>query len=133
MPIFYIKKKITVNVKGVKQDRYKAAMYRNGMISQKKVATRINKGSTVAEAEVKGILSDLQAVLEDLLLEGFTVQMDFGTFRPTVQARAVKDPKDVTADTIKNKKFSFTPSTRLKEKMKGVTLRYLDLNKVPHV
>ena len=89
---------------------------RIGQKSEKEIAEALTRNTTLSRGEASLVLDELQAVIINSLLDGYTVQMgDWGSFQLTVSSDGVDTEADCTADKIKAVNIRFRPGKGMKE------------------
>ena len=133
MAIQYFKFKTKVSVNGVSEDKYVARMRQELNIGLDQMAEMIEKKSTVSRGDIMGVLSELETTACWMLENGHPVTLGlFGTFYPSIEAKAMDTPEEVTASSIKRFKCIFKPSMFFRNRFKEVKFVLGD-NKVREV
>ena len=84
------------------------------------VASQIEAQSTVSSADVKGVLDQLQTVVQEQLRAGRSVRLgDLGSFRPTLSSFRSDTEAGVSARNIKKVNVIYTPSGSLRRALKS--------------
>ena len=84
------------------------------------VASQIEAQSTVSSADVKGVLDQLQIIVQEQLRAGRSVRLgDLGSFRPTLTSMPADTEADVSARNIKKVNVVYTPSGALRRTLKS--------------
>ena len=84
------------------------------------VASQIEAQSTVSSADVKGVLDQLQIVVQEQLRAGRSVRLgDLGSFRPTLSSSRSDTEAGVSAKNIKRVNVIYTPSGSLRRALKS--------------
>lgn len=84
------------------------------------VASQIEAQSTVSAADVKGVLDQLQTVIQEQLRAGRSVRLgDLGSFRPTLSSSRSDTEAAVSARNIKRVNVIYTPSGSLRRALKS--------------
>ena len=84
----------------------------------------IEHSTSLSEADVKAVINAMQYHIVRYLQQGNSVRLgDLGSFRPTVSAASVTDPKDVKVELVKNVRVRFTPSGRIARELDRKNVR----------
>ncbi|MBR1792795.1 MAG: hypothetical protein IJ764_04065 [Bacteroidales bacterium] len=110
---YYRKRAIVIN-RGEEKEKQKwmPAVASVSSVSTRKLASDIEKESTVSIADIMAVLYALPGVVRRYLAEGHTVKLDgMGTFRLSIQCQGtlVDSEEAVTPDQITNIKVQFVP------------------------
>ena len=90
---------------------------------------QVTKVGFVPRGTVKSVLDGLIDSLITYMEIGDSVSLgEFGTFRPSFGCKSQDDEKEVTTDTLKNRKIIFTPGSIFKGMIKSVSIQKLDLD-----
>ena len=83
---------------------------------------QIEKYCSLTESDVKGALSALETVIGRMLTEGHSVRLSrIGSFRPGIRVKQSEKSADkVTEDSIDSVGCLFTPSSTVKQALRGV-------------
>ena len=73
------------------------------------VAERVQKNASVKISDVNAVLHELKDVLQDLLAEGYRIQLEgIGTFKPSLSSSGAETPEECTvAACLKKTKVLF--------------------------
>lgn len=102
---------------------YPKLVKEGGTIRTPQIAEIIASMTSLTEGDVYNSVKSLIRVMNDKLMNGFSVSLDeLGTFTAIARAggKGVKDPRDVNASQIKSLRIQFTPSYT-RTPMEGVT------------
>lgn len=93
-----------------------------GQKSEKEIAEALTKNTTLNSGEATMAINELQSVIVDFLLDGYTVQMgDWGSFQITLNCEGA-DTEDVcTVDNIKSVNMRFRPGKDIKNSLAEAT------------
>lgn len=95
-----------------------------GTLSEKEVARRIADETTLNPKEAEMALAQLEKVLINGLLDGYTVKIgDWGSFQVTVNAEGSELEKDAAATKITKVNIRFTAGKSLREAAQKATFR----------
>lgn len=84
--------------------------------TEKEIAEALSKNTTLSRGEASLVLDELQLVILNALLDGYSVQMgDWGSFQLTVNCTGVDTEVDCTADKITSVNIRFRPGNQMKE------------------
>jgi predicted histone-like DNA-binding protein len=130
--MYYIKSKGNVYIKGVKEEKYFARIFRGANVSLDQIAQEISHATSVSYPDVVAALKAFEIHVSNHVLQGNAIFFEsLGAFIPKIKAQACATKEDVTAETIKRVTCRFFPSVAFKNTLKGVTLEYKDLSKIP--
>lgn len=105
--------------------KYYAQKAISPFVDIEQVAARIEKESTVSEADIKAVLSALQGIVIDELQRGNSVRLgDLGLFHTTITSIGEDEAKNVTADSIRRVKVQFSKSSRMNKAMQRSSLQF---------
>lgn len=100
--------------------KYYAQIARVNPVDLSEVASQIEAQSTVSAADVKGVLDQLQTVIQEQLRNGRSIRLgDLGSFRPTLSSRPSSTAEEVSASNIKKVNVIYTPSGAMQRAMKA--------------
>ena len=89
-------------------------------LAEKKVIAEASVRSGIAKGALKGAWDAIGEVLKAWLTEGHSVAIPgLGTLRFSVSGQSVEDVNDVAKELIKSRKVVYTPSTDIKDELKG--------------
>jgi predicted histone-like DNA-binding protein len=90
--------------------------------SEKEIATALTKNTTMNVGEASMAINEVQSVILNSLLDGYTVKMgDWGTFRITLNYEGAETRETCTVDRIKNVNIRFFPGKLMKEALAKAT------------
>jgi len=123
MPLNYKASQSSLKTKEGDQLWYPTLVKEGGTVRTPKIAEIIAEKSSLTEGDVYNVVKSLIRVMNDKLMNGFSVCLDeLGTFTAIARAggQGVKNPEDVSASQIKSLRIQFTPSYK-RTPMEGVT------------
>lgn len=133
MALDFYKVKRTMQVKGVKEERYVARLIRKPKVTQEMVIDRIVERGTASRGDVEMVIGQLVIQIGQVLENGQSLKLDrFGIFRPAFKCKSVTKPEEVDVDTIQDIVARFTVSGEMNQKMKNATVRFVDLDAKKH-
>ncbi|MGP1514783.1 MAG: HU family DNA-binding protein [Bacteroidales bacterium] len=133
MALDFYKVKRTMQVKGVKEERYVARLIRKPKVTQEMVIDRIVERGTASRGDVEMVIGQLAIQIGQVLENGQSLKLDrFGIFRPAFKCKSVTKPEEVDVDTIQDIVARFTVSGEMNQKMKNATVRFVDLDAKKH-
>lgn len=95
-----------------------------GTLNEREVAKRISDETTLNPKEAEMALAQLEKVLINGLLAGYTVQLsNWGTFQITVNAKGTDTEKEVNASKITKVNVRFIAGKGLREAAQKATFR----------
>jgi len=90
--------------------------------SEKEIAAALTKNTTLSIGEASMVIDELQSVILNFLLDGYTVQMgDWGTFHITLNCEGAESQETCTTDHIKNINIRFLPGKAMNESIEKAT------------
>ncbi|MBP1629840.1 MAG: histone-like DNA-binding protein [Bacteroidetes bacterium] len=129
MSVGYIIQKKMIHVGYNPGEKYVARIFREQVITLKKLAQEIAASSSLSAGTVLDVAQSLFEKIADHASEGQTVKIDaLGTFSVAINAKAVDTLEEVTPDTIERVYVRFTPSKDLKTIMENAGVKYKNLD-----
>ena len=90
--------------------------------TEKEIAEALSKNTTLSRGEAVLVLDELQAVIQNSLLDGYSVQMgDWGSFQLTFNCTGTDTEAECTADKITSVNIRFRPGKQMKEALAKAT------------
>nr|WP_320000778.1 HU family DNA-binding protein [uncultured Draconibacterium sp.] len=90
--------------------------------TEKEIAEALSKNTTLSRGEAVLVLDELQAVIQNSLLDGYSVQMgDWGSFQLTFNCTGTDTEAECTADKIRSVNIRFRPGKQMKEALANAT------------
>ena len=130
--MWYVKSKRSLWIKGAKEERYMARIFRGSNVTLDVIAKEISHATSVSYPDVVAALKAFEIHVSNHVLQGNAVFFEsLGAFIPKIKAQACATKEDVTAETIKKVTCRFFPSVAFKNTLKGATLEFKDLSKIP--
>lgn len=130
----FIKKKISVNVKGTKEDRYVARLWQVITLEQDYIIDMMVERSTASRADIEMVIQQFNLQLKQLLQNGQSLNLKrLGIFRPALNVKMVKSADEVDGSTIKGATARFIVSGDMKKRLDNTKIEFKDLNKIKHV
>ncbi|MFV0268269.1 MAG: HU family DNA-binding protein [Draconibacterium sp.] len=84
--------------------------------TEKEIAEALSKNTTLSRGEASLVVDELQAVILNALLDGYSVQMgDWGSFQLTFNCTGTDTEAECTADKITSVNIRFRPGKQMKE------------------
>lgn len=94
-----------------------------------KLLDEVSSSCGVGRAQVKASVEALLDRMGLFMDYGMSVKLgDFGSFRPTISAKAQDSAEDVDASTIRRKKIVFTPGKRFKDMLSDMSITTMSDN-----
>ncbi|MBP3254592.1 MAG: HU family DNA-binding protein [Bacteroidales bacterium] len=123
----YKKFKRKINDNGKVVEKYMAKLHLESPVDLNEIAKRIEIQTTASEADVHLVLLALEKNIKLLLAEGHSVKLGhLGSFYPTLNARTVDSPEDITPQTIYRISCNFKPCKELRSELGDAKLNLLD-------
>ena len=130
MALKYVVKKTTFGFDKEKAEKYVARPFNVVTVDFKMLCDQVTKVGFVPRGIVKSVLDGLIDSLITYMEIGASVNLgEFGTFRPSFGCKSQDDAKEVTTETLKNRKIIFTPGSLFKDMIKSVSIQKLDTSK----
>jgi predicted histone-like DNA-binding protein len=130
--MWYVKSKRSLWIKGAKEERYMARIFRGSNVTLDVIAKEISHATSVSYPDVVAALKAFEIHVSNHVLQGNAVFFGtLGAFIPKIKSTAVATADEVDAQSIKKVTCRFFPSVSFKNTLKGVTLEYKDLSKIP--
>ena len=110
----------TPQSKGETKVRYHARSVVTGKMSTRELIHEIASRSAYKEAIVAGVFIELEEVLQEMLAEGKSVQLDgVGAFRISAKSPSVRDRHEIRAESIEFKGVVYKADKKLLKKLSG--------------
>ena len=123
MAIKYVKVKRTINVGDNPGEKFLARIYRGQDVEIDQIASEISEATTVTHPDV------LEFHIVKYISAGQAVKLGLlGSFIPSISAKAMATPDEVTADSIKRARCRFYPSVQFKNSLTKCQFKLADLN-----
>lgn len=82
--------------------------------SEKEIAELLTRNTTLSRGEALMVLDELQSVILQSLLDGYSVQMgDWGSFQLTLSSEGADNEDACTTDTIRSVNIRFRPGKKM--------------------
>lgn len=129
MAINYVKVKRTINVGDNPGEKFLARIYRGQDVEIDQIASEISEATTVTHPDVLACLKALEFHIVKYISAGQAVKLGLlGSFIPSISAKAVATPDEVTAESIKRARCRFYPSVQFKNSLNKCQFKLADLN-----
>ena len=130
MSVKYRKKKIVLAFDTESPvSKYVAANVLVGSIDYNKLCDEVNQRTGIHRGIVDVVIKGVQDTMISFLEEGFSVKLgEFGTFRPSLQAKSQDKEEDVDADTVSRVKIIFTPGIKFRQMLEEVSIEAINNN-----
>lgn len=107
--------------------KWYASPVKAGTINNYQLSKGISGKSFVARGAVMNVIENMVDEIPRYLIEGYSVNLNnFGTLRLSLSSEGAEDPKEFTADNIKNMRVVFTPSPELKKTLKNISFEEVE-------
>lgn len=127
MAIMVEVKKRTLHFKKEKPTVYTVAPVRTQKVTFEQLLKETSSSCGVNRAQVKACIEALIDRLSHFMEYGMIVQLgDFGTFKPTVNAKSQESMETVSAGNVVRRKILFYPGKRFKEMLRDVSVTSFD-------
>lgn len=125
----YKKLKRKINNNGRIEEKYMAKIHLENPIDINEIAKKIEMQTTASEADVILVLIALEKNIKSYLSQGHCVKLGhLGSFYPTLNAKTVDTPEEITVQTIHRVSCNFIPSKELRQELGNAKLKLLDNN-----
>ncbi len=122
--------KLQFEKNGTPEYRYVLHADTYSKLKESKVIQEASTRSGIAKGALKGAWDAIGEVLKAWVTEGHSVTIPgLGTMRFSLQGKSVVDVNDVAAGLITGRKVVFTPSTNIKEVLKGTNVSITCIDK----
>lgn len=129
MALKYVVRKTTFGFDKEKTEKYVARPFNVVTVDFKMLCDQVTRVGFVPRGTVKSVLDGLIDSLITYMEIGASVSLgEFGTFRPSFGCKSQDEGKEVTAETLKNRKIIFTPGSLFKGMIKSVSIQKLELS-----
>ena len=130
MALKYVVKKTTFGFDKEKAEKYVARPFNVVTVDFKMLCDQVTKVGFVPRGTVRSVLDGLIDSLITYMEIGASVSLgEFGTFRPSFGCKSQDNEKEVTTDSLKNRKIIFTPGSMFKGMIKSISIQKLDSSK----
>lgn len=103
----------------------RAANY--SMITPDEVLDFAEKNSGMTRETLSGAMAVVVRTFETFLMNGHSVQLpELGTFRFSISCKAVDNAEDISTTNVRSRKIIFTPSKRVRNAMRQVSLEGIE-------
>lgn len=127
MPLIYEKKKIRLSFKGEKPEVYCIKPVRQQAVSFEDLMNEVSNSCGVNRSQTKAVLEALIDRMIVFMNYGMPVRLgEFGTFKPTFNAKSTAKADEMGADNVTRKKLLFYPGKRFKQMLSGMSVTTLD-------
>lgn len=90
--------------------------------SEKEIAEALSKNTTLSRGEASLVLDELQSVILQFLLDGYSVEMgDWGSFRTTLNSEGAESEDACTPANVTSVNIRFVPGKEMKEALSKAT------------
>lgn len=115
------KTKITLNYLKEKPTRYKLAQLTFPQVTYEQLVQEVSQSRGVNTNQTRAVVDALLNRLIHYMEIGHGVSLgDFGSFKPGITVKAVKDPENVDEESIKVKKVRFYPGGSFQRMLKSL-------------
>lgn len=112
------------------KEMYVAHPVRYTQIGEHQLIDMAAKDSGLSEAQVAAALYALEVQIEELLLEGHSVDFGvLGSFRVLMDCKAKEFREDMNARCITRRRILYRPSSRIKTKLNNARVEGFEMNK----
>lgn len=99
------------------------------MIKAEDVLDFAEKNSGMTRETLSGAMTIVVRAFETFLMNGHSVQLpELGTFRFSISCKAVDNEEDISTENVRSRKIIFTPSRRVRNAIRQVSLESIDNN-----
>lgn len=127
MAIVYEKQKITLGFKKDKPEVYRIKPVRQQAVTFDDLLNEVSNSCGVNRSQTKAVLEALIDRMIVFMNYGMPVKLgDFGSFKPTFNAKTGATADDVSADNVTRKKILFYPGKRFKQMLEGISVTTME-------
>lgn len=127
MALLYEKREITLNFKQDKPTVYRIAPAKQQQVTFDKLLDEVSNSCGVNRAQVKAAVEALIDRMTLFMDYGMSVKLgDFGSFKPTFNAKAQQTTDDLGADNVRRKKIVFYPGKRFKNMLEKLSVSTME-------
>lgn len=121
------KRKFKLNYQEGKPEKYVASHVLIGTISTEKLCSEVSQRCGVHRGMVDLVIKALVDAASSYIEEGFSVKFgEFGSFRPSIQAKSQDKVTEVNAGTVVRKKILFVPGAKFLDMLDKASLEMID-------
>lgn len=119
--ISYVKRKITLNYLDEKPTRYKIQQLTFPQVSYEQMVEEVAQSRGVTTNQTRAVVDALLNRLVHYMEIGHGVSLgSFGSFKPTITVKAVRELDSVDANTVKVRKVRFYPGKEFKQMLQNL-------------
>jgi len=112
-----------LNFKDEKPKVYVIALVKTQQVTFDKLLDEISISCGVGRAQVKASVEGLLDRMSLFMDYGMSVKLgDFGSFKPTISAKAQDNAEDVSASNVRRRKILFVPGKRFKNMLNDLSI-----------
>lgn len=127
MPIRARKRKVKLNYKEGKPEKFVASHVLIGSISTEKLCSEVSCRCGVHRGMVDLVIKALVDTASSYIEEGFSVKFgEFGSFRPSINAKTQEKAEDVNANTVVRKRILFAPGTKFRDMLDHASIEMMN-------
>lgn len=106
-----------------------ARIFRGQDVHLDRIASEIAEATSLTYSDVLACLKAFESHIARYVLSGQAVKLGYlGAFIPSISARAMNTPDEVTPDSIKRARCRFYPSANFKQSLDKCAFSIADLN-----
>lgn len=127
MALVYEKQKIKLNYKEDKPEVYRIKPVKQQPVSFDDLLSEVSNSCGVNRSQTKAVIEALIDRMTVFMNYGMLVKLgDFGSFKPTFNAKTGATADAVSADNVTRKKIQFFPGKRFKQMLSGMAVTTMD-------
>lgn len=124
MPLEYVVTKRVFGFDKTKAEKYVAKPVNSGKVNFSKMCAKVSRLCGVHRKIVDLVVCGLVDMMAEDIDDGKCVQLgEFGTFTPTLRSKSTSNEKEVTADTIIQRRIRFYPGKIFKGTLHDMSIR----------
>lgn len=127
MGIVYQKEKMTLHYKKDKPEVFCARPVRQQAVAFEDLLKEVSNSCGVNRSQTKAVIEALIDRMIVFMNYGMPVKLgDFGSFKPSFNAKSAATAEEVSADSVTRKKILFYPGKRFKQMLEGMSVITMD-------
>ena len=124
---YNLRQKSQPGVAGGGQKKWYAAVAADGELTIDDLVKQIEKFSALSEADIRGVISALENVIVDQIVNGKIIRLDkLGSFYPNLSSEGVDKEEDFSTAKIRNAKVNYRPGKRISDALSTATFKKKD-------
>ncbi|NJO69659.1 MAG: DNA-binding protein [Bacteroidetes bacterium] len=114
---FRVIEKAQPGVKGGGQKKFYASVVTDGEVTTDELVKDIEKFSALSEPDIRGVISALENIIQNKLIEGRIVRLEkLGSLYPVISSKGEEKEEDVTQASIRDVYINYRPAIAWKKR-----------------